>query len=276
MLSFIYLKLCQREPNIFSELIAHAIRHLCNRSLKCVPSSLVVLFAEFLTPRKGRCVEFIFMLTHHDITIPNALEVFEEVKDSGLKCIGCKDIGLSLEQYRDLFRRIRKSGLQSFLEVVTYSETEHFKGVDLAITLEADNLIGGMPEYTEKTAQYLKTRKAKTRFYPYIGTVTGHPCILSGETDKIIEQGKRSESLGIDGINLLLYRYTGNQEHLLKSVKRLTVPVIVAGNVVDFRQIHELNQNRIWGFTIGGAIMEKKFLQNESIRAQVEAVLHHI
>jgi len=221
-------------------------------------------------------MEFIFMLTHHDVTIPNALEIFDEVKDTGLKCIGCKNIGLSLEEYRELFNRIRKSGIQSFLEVVTYSEEEHFKGVDLALKLEVDNLIGGMPNYTEKTVQYLKTKKAKTRFYPYIGTVTGHPCILSGGIDKIIEDGKRSESLGINGINLLLYRYTDNQAHLLKSVKELSVPVIVAGNVVNFRQIQELNQNRIWGFTIGGAIMEKKFIQNQSIGEQIEVVLQHL
>src|SRR5208283_3199398 len=44
-------------------------------------------------------MEFIFMLTHHDVTIPNALQVFDEVKDTGLKCIGCKDIGLNIDQY---------------------------------------------------------------------------------------------------------------------------------------------------------------------------------
>ena len=40
--------------------------------------------------------EFIFMLTHHDVTVPNALEVIERIKDTGLRFIGCKDIGLAI------------------------------------------------------------------------------------------------------------------------------------------------------------------------------------
>ena len=37
--------------------------------------------------------EFIFMLTHNDRTVDNALEVLEQVKDTGLRHIGFKDVG---------------------------------------------------------------------------------------------------------------------------------------------------------------------------------------
>jgi putative N-acetylmannosamine-6-phosphate epimerase len=49
--------------------------------------------------------------------------------------------------------------------------------------------------------------------------------------------------------------------------------LIVAGNVVNFEQIKELKENGIWAFTIGGAVMEKKFVKNGSNRQQIEAVL---
>lgn len=214
------------------------------------------------------------MLTHHDVTIPNALQVLEEVKDTGLKCIGCKDVGLSLEQYKELFARFRKYGIQSFLEVVTYSGKEHFNGVDLALKIGADNLIGGMPRYTQKTMAYLKQKQARPRFFPYIGEVTGHPCILGGEIEDVMRNGREAQKHGIDGINLLLYRYTGDQGRLLKAaVKELRVPLIVAGNVANFDQITELKENNVWTFTIGGAVFEKKLVEAGTTREQIQAVL---
>jgi len=221
--------------------------------------------------------EFIFMLTHHDVTVPNALEVLEEVKDTGLRFIGCKDVGLSLNQYVELFSRIRKYGLTSFLEVVTYSEEEHFKGVNLALKVGVDNLIGGMPQYTKKTLEYLREKKSKIKYFPYIGKIVDHPCILQGSIEEIINDGKEAEALGVNGINLLLYRYTGDQKMLLnKAVKELKVPLIIAGNVTTFNQIEELKKNNIWAFTIGGAIFEKKFVEKGSIQAQITAVLSKI
>jgi len=221
-----------------------------------------------------KLLEFIFMLTHHDVTIPNALQVFDEVKDTGLKCIGCKDIGLNIDQYKELFAGFRKHGMQSFLEVVTYSEQEHFRGIELATKIGVDNLIGGMPQYTKKTMDHIKQNKIRLGFYPYIGKISSHPCILGGSLDEIIKDGQEAEKYGINGINLLLYRYTDDsQKKLLEATKKLKVPLIVAGNVVNFDQIKELKQNGVWAFTIGGAILEKKFVNNGTNREQILAVL---
>jgi len=217
------------------------------------------------------------MLTHHDVTIPNALQVLDEVKDTGLKCIGCKDIDLSLEQFKELFARFRKNEIQSYLEAVTYSEEEHFRAVDLALKIGADNLIGGMPQYTKKTISYLKQKRARTDFFPYIGKVTGHPCVIGGSIEEIIREGKEAEKLGVTGINLLLYRYSGNQKELLKTVvKELEVPLIVAGNVANFDQINELKENNVWAFTIGGAILENRFVEGGTIKDQIQAVLRKL
>jgi len=221
-------------------------------------------------------MEFIFMLTHHDVTIPNALQVFDEVKDTGLKCIGCKDVGLKLEEYMELFSGFKKQDIESFLEVVTYSEEEHFRGVDLALKIGVDNLIGGMPAYTKKTMDYLKRKKSRLGFYPYIGKITEHPCIMGGSIEEVINDGKEAEKHGINGINLLLYRYTENQKKLLAATKALKAPLIVAGNIANFEQISELKQNKIWAFTIGGAVLEKKFVKNGSTKEQIQAVLKAI
>ncbi|MGA3405986.1 MAG: hypothetical protein ABSD49_09680, partial [Candidatus Bathyarchaeia archaeon] len=79
--------------------------------------------------------EFILMLTHHDVTVPNALDLFQKVSRTGLKCAGCKDIGLEISKLRQLFSSMKSVGMKSFLEVVTMKEEEHFRGVDVALDI---------------------------------------------------------------------------------------------------------------------------------------------
>jgi hypothetical protein len=43
--------------------------------------------------------------------------------------------------------------------------------------------------------------------------------------------------------------------------------------VANFDQIDELKQNKIWAFTIGGAVIEKKFVRNGSTKEQIQSVL---
>jgi Histidine biosynthesis protein len=221
--------------------------------------------------------EFVFMLTRNDVTVPNALEILEAVKETGLRFVGCKNIGLDFDQYQELFARMKNYGMRSFLEVVTYSEKEHFNGVDLALQIGANYLIGGMPQFTEKTMEYIRKEKSGPKYFPYIGDVVDHPCVLQGSIDQLIEDGKQAEKLGVDGVNLLLYRYKGKQTALLdKVVEKMKVPVIVAGNVRNFEQINELKRRNIWGFTIGGAIFEGNFDIKKSVKEQIQAVLNRV
>ncbi len=219
--------------------------------------------------------EFIFMLTHHDVTIPNALEVFEEIKDTGLKFIGCKDIGLPIEKLQELFRKMKNADMTTFIEVVSNDEEKHFMGVEKAIRVGADYLIGGMPRFTRKTLEYLKEKKANLKFFPYIGKVIGHPCVLEGNVDEIVNNGVEFGKMGIHGINLLLYRYTGNVNLLLdRAIDTLKIPLIVAGSIDNFEKIGQMKRKNVWAFTIGGAILEKKFAPEKNIKEQVTAVLN--
>jgi 2,4-dienoyl-CoA reductase-like NADH-dependent reductase (Old Yellow Enzyme family) len=217
------------------------------------------------------------MLTHHDLTIPNAIEVFEEVKDTGLRFIGCKDVGLSLDKMKILFKKMKDAGMTTFLEVVTYSEEEHFSGVKTAINMNADYLIGGMPWFAKKTLSFLKDSKAQIKYFPYVGEIEGHPCILKGEIDYIINNAKEFEKLGVDGVNLLLYRYTGDKNKLLDRVtKELNLPIIVAGSVDSFEKIQKLIEKDIWAFTIGSAVLERKIAFKQTVREEIEVVLNFL
>ena len=50
-------------------------------------------------------IEFIFMLTHHDRTVANAEEVLAGLRGTGLRFVGCKDVGATPDRLRDLVAR---------------------------------------------------------------------------------------------------------------------------------------------------------------------------
>ncbi|MEM3921295.1 MAG: hypothetical protein QXG25_00185 [Nitrososphaerota archaeon] len=213
----------------------------------------------------------IFMLTHHDRTVSNALQVFEEIKDTGIENIGFKDVGLSFEELRKLAEKINREGFNSFIEVVSEDEEMCLTAVKQALKMGVKNIIGVKSEYAEKAF----TIARGTRFYPYVGRVKGIPEILEGSIEEIIEDAKKFEKMGVDGINLLAYRYTGDPEKLMKEViKSVNIEVIVAGSIDRFERIKRVIEAGARFYTIGGAIFEKKFVPAGSIRDQIEAVLN--
>lgn len=63
--------------------------------------------------------EFIFMLTRNDSTVPDAQARLPEVLAAGVKHIGFKDIGLPLDQLKQLAQAIHAGGATAYLEVVS-------------------------------------------------------------------------------------------------------------------------------------------------------------
>ena len=210
------------------------------------------------------------MLTKNDLTIQNALDVFDEIKDTGVRHIGFKDIGLPMDKLKILVQRMKKQDMRTYLEVVSESEEANVKSVKSALELGVDNLIGG--SYVEQTLKLMKGKKLG--FFPYIGKIVGHPCLLRGSIEEIVADGKKKKAMGIDGINLLAYRYDGNVEELITSVqKAVKVPLIVAGSIDSFERVRHMKDLKVDGFTIGGAILDKKFVLNGSLSDQMRAVL---
>ena len=210
------------------------------------------------------------MLTKNDLTIQNALDVFDEIKDTGVRHIGFKDIGLPMDKLKILVQRMKKQDMRTYLEVVSESEEANVKSVKSALELGVDNLIGG--SYVEQTLKLMKGKKLGV--FPYIGKIVGHPCLLRGSIEEIVADGKKKKAMGIDGINLLAYRYDGNVEELITSVqKAVKVPLIVAGSIDSFERVRRMKDLKVDGFTIGGAILDKKFVLNGSLSDQMRAVL---
>jgi len=87
--------------------------------------------------------EFIFMLTQHDQTVANAFEVYADVRRSGLRYIGFKDVGLPLDQLRDLASEMHDDGHQVVLEVVNPDKAGELRAAENAALIGPDYVMGG-------------------------------------------------------------------------------------------------------------------------------------
>jgi phosphoribosylformimino-5-aminoimidazole carboxamide ribonucleotide (ProFAR) isomerase len=81
------------------------------------------------------------------------------------------------------------------------------------------------------------------------------------------------EAKGVDGMDLLTYRYTGDAPKLLQEVvEAISVPMVSAGSIDSYDRIAEVRDTGTWGFTIGTAFFEKKFIPDGSFEANMMAV----
>ena len=74
-------------------------------------------------------LDFIFMLTSDDRTIPNARARVDEVVEGGATHIGFKDVGLPTNELKLLAEDIRAAGCQVYLEVVSLDHQSELKSV---------------------------------------------------------------------------------------------------------------------------------------------------
>ena len=215
-------------------------------------------------------IEFIFMLTRDDVTIPDAREVYASIASTGVRHVGCKDVGLPAEALWALMDDARAAGHETWIEVVSESEEATLASARAAAEIRPDHLIGGT--LIEPVQEILAGTGVK--FWPYVGRIVEHPCLLRGTIDEIVADARRAASLGVDGINLLAYRYDGDVEALVRAVCSATdLPVIAAGSVDSAERIRALGAAGAWGFTIGTAALDGVLVEGAPLGGQLQAAL---
>jgi 4-hydroxythreonine-4-phosphate dehydrogenase len=215
-------------------------------------------------------IEFIFMLTRDDVTLANARELYASVAGTGVRHVGCKDVGLPQDELAALMDDIRANGHQTYLEVVSETEEATLASARAAADIRPDHLIGGT--LIEPVQEILAGTGVK--FFPYVGRIVGHPCLLRGSIEEIVADTERAAALGVDGINLLAYRYDGDVDALVRAVVSATdLPVICAGSVDSVERIRALDEAGAWAFTIGTAALDGVLVEGLPLRGQLQAAL---
>lgn len=216
--------------------------------------------------------EFIFMLTRNDLTIENAFEVYDEVRDTGLRYVGFKDVGRPFDELRSLAKEIRTGGQEVMLEVVSESREDELRSARAALDLGVDYLVGGT--HAKEVTEILDG--TGIHYYPFPGHIVGHPSQLRGSIEEIVQSAQQLAAMdGVQGLDLLAYRFDGDVEALVREVVgAVDVPIIAAGSVDNMEKIESLTDLGVWGFTVGSAIFDGKFVEDgASVRKQVEKLL---
>lgn len=211
----------------------------------------------------------IAMLTRADETVDDSIEIFEGMRDTPILHWGFKDVGLPVSKMGELVERMKAAKKVTYLEVVSLSEEEGLKGARLAVEVGFDVLMGTV--YFPSIGDSLRDKPVK--YYPFPGTVHSHPSVLDGSITGIVEHARFLEACGVDGLDLLTYRYTGDAPALLRAVVKATpLPIVSAGSIASYQRIAEVWDAGAWGFTIGTAFFEGAFVARGGFERNALAV----
>lgn len=213
--------------------------------------------------------KIIIMLTHHDKTVPNAIEVFESCKDLPIEFWGFKDVGLEKPEMRELINLMKAAGKTTFLEVVSYGEDECLQGAKTAVEFGFDYLMGTI--YHKSVFDYIKSQGIK--FFPFCGKVSGSPSVLEGTIDEIIADANDLLDKGVDGIDLLAFRHAQGALLAEEYCKRINKPVCIAGSINNEERIAFIDRINPWSFTMGSALFAENFAPGEGFRTNLEKVI---
>jgi len=212
------------------------------------------------------------MLTSGDRTVGDCLAVLDEVAGLGLRHIGFKDVGVPPDVLEALHRGIKGIGATSYLEVVSLTPESTRQSARAARRLGVDRVLGG----GDAAAVLDEIGGAGIEFFPFAGRPQGHPTQLSGSPEEIATDCRRADALGCAGVDLLAFRSVAAPPlDLVRAAREaLGGELIVAGSVDSPARIRDLAALGVDAFTIGTALLERRFVSGEpSLRAQVAAAL---
>jgi hypothetical protein len=217
-------------------------------------------------------MDFVFMLTRMDQTVPDCLEVLDEIRPLGLTHIGFKDVGVPPDVLAELARRIKDAGATSYMEVVSTSREACLRSARVARDIGVDRLLGG----TQVDEVLAILAGSQVAYLPFPGQPFDHPTKLAGSAAQVEADCRRFEALGCAGVDLLAYRATeADPLELVRAARRgITGTLLVAGSVQGAAQIRALAEAGADAFTIGSAAFDGSFAPRMgALRSQLRAVL---
>ena len=216
-------------------------------------------------------LRFIFMLTRNDKTVTDAELHLATALAAGVHHIGFKDVGLPFEQLRELNKAIKDGGATSYLEVVSLDRDSEVASARAAVDFGVDVLLGG----THVDAVLPVLEGSCIQYFPFPGRVEGHPSVLAGTIDEIVESGEELAAReGVHGLDLLAYRSTENVTGLMAAVcAAVDKPVIMAGSIGDKKRIEIVRKTGAAGFTIGTAALDGDYpADSPELETQLRAI----
>jgi mannose-6-phosphate isomerase-like protein (cupin superfamily) len=220
-------------------------------------------------------LRFIFMLTRNDRTVADASQQLQTALSLGVRHIGFKDIGLPIEQLKGLDAAIKAGGATSYLEVVSLDRESEIVSAKAAADIGVDVLLGG----TRVDDVLPIIRRTSIQYFPFPGRITGHPSVLEGTIEEIVESARTIAAKdGVHGLDLLAYRSVENVPELMKAVcTAVSKPVYIAGSIQTPERIAVVQKVGAAGFTIGTAALDGKYpADGNDVPSQLTAIIRDV
>lgn len=214
-------------------------------------------------------IQVIAMLTNNDLTVPDAMEVFEQNQDSRVRCWGFKDIGIDVKDGAKLVAKMKAAGKTTFLEPLVEEEEKCLSAARFAVECGFDYLIG----MAFHNSAWEILQQNGVQYLPTCGRRAGLPRMLYGTPRGIAGDAYRILDYGVDGVCLSVYRYKdGDPEEMARRfVRDLGKPFIVCGGINSRPRLDFLREIRPWGFTIGSALFGDS-LEGTTIREKLDRI----
>ena len=220
-------------------------------------------------------LRFIFMLTRNDRTVPDASQQLQTALSLGVRHMGFKDIGLPIAQLKLLNAAIKAGGATSYLEVVSLDRESEMVSAKAAAEIGVDVLLGGT-----RVDDVLPIIKGTgIQYFPFAGRITGHPSVLEGSIEEIVDSARTITAKdGVHGLDLLAYRSKENVPALMKAVcAAVAKPVFMAGSIDTPEQIAAVQDAGAAGFTIGTAALDGKYpAKGKDVPSQLSAIIRDV
>lgn len=220
-------------------------------------------------------LRFIFMLTRNDKTVEDAEQHLKTALSAGVHHIGFKDVGLPVSSLTELNAQIKAGGATSYLEVVSLDKESEIESAHAAVSLGVDILLGGT--HVDEVLPILAGKGI--RYYPFPGKISGHPSVLEGTIDEVVQSARAlTAKAGVDGLDLLAYRSRQNVPELMRAVCAATdKPVIMAGSIRSREHIAVVKEVGAAGFTIGTAALDGEYpAEAPDLASQLRAIMKDV
>ncbi|HTR14423.1 MAG TPA: 4-hydroxythreonine-4-phosphate dehydrogenase [Roseiarcus sp.] len=219
-------------------------------------------------------MDFVFMLTRDDATVPDALALVEVARDAGVAHIGFKDVGADAATLKGLAAAIGAAGASVWMEVVATSRDEEFRSIALGRDLGVDWLMGG----THVDEALAVLAGSATGYLPFAGRPVGHPTKLGGSADEVEAQCRAFASKGCAGADILAYRATDAAPLDLVAACRKGLgeggKLVVAGSVNGPERVAAVRAAGADAFTVGTAAIEGAYAPGAGpLSAQLKVIL---
>ena len=218
-------------------------------------------------------MDFIFMLTRHDRTVTDCLDVAEQIRPLGLRHVGFKDVGVDAEALAALTRALKAQGAIVYLEVVSTSPAACLESARKAVALGVDCLLGGTA--VEQTRAIIAG--TPIAYFPFPGEPHDHPTKLGGDPARVGADCRRFRAAGCAGADLLAYRATDAPPvELVRSARAGLADgrLIVAGSIAGRDRLREIAAAGADAFTVGSAAFDGSWAPHAgTLAAQLRAIL---